>query len=279
MEFINPKKKKSPKFFEENSNQKVETIYDDPEWRELRDKVKKQSEKDIRHSSKGSLFGNINEPYDLASDEDKKRVEVNIKLSLPEAHWDFLKKLKNRLLNYKKNFSFNFLKNPKTYLIIGFIVFIVGAASFLLINRDNKDNAPSAEQTATTSQVKEEPVSHDPPFSPALPPSGINKEEVSYNPERNFAKFDDSIDGIAIAVSQQSLPEDFKSDPEAKLEELAKGFEATKIIQTGSGLAYIKETEEGPETIIFKKFDLLVFIRTQNKVSETSVISYINNLN
>lgn len=278
MEFIDPKKKKkSPKFFEED-DKKVETIYDDPEWRELRDKVKKQSEEDVKKNKKRSILDE-DEAFDRPETDEKKRVEVSIKLSLPKAHWDFLKTFKKKLENYKKNFSFKFLKNPRTYLIIGLAIFVIGIASFLLIKRDKNNNSTNSEANDTANQVVEEPVSHDPPFSPALPPSGIDKEEVSYNPQRNFAKFDDSIDGIAIAVSQQALPEDFKSDPEAKLEELAKGFEATKIIQTGSGLAYIKETEEGPMTIIFKKFDLLVFIRTQNKVSEASVVSYINNLN
>lgn len=279
MEFIDPKKKnKSPKFFEEG-DKKVETIYDDSEWHELRDKVKKQSEKDLQRSKKTSLFSDDPEPYDLSSEEDKKRVEVNIKLSLPKVHWELLKKFKQRTADYKKNFSFNFLKKPKTYLLAGSVIFVIGIISFVAISKDNKNNTIATESDGTTNQVKEEPVSHDPPFSPALPSSGIEKEDISYNPERNFAKFDDSIDGIAVSVSQQSLPEDFKSDSESKLEELAKGFDTTKTIQAGSGLAYIKETDEGLETIIFKKFDLLIFIRTQDKVSDDSVVQYIDNLN
>lgn len=270
MEFIDPKKKnKSPKFFEEGEK-KVETIYDDPEWQHLSNKVKKRSKKE-------DAFDNP------VQEKEKEQVEVNIKLSLPKAHIKLAKKLKGATRNFKDKNSWKqikaYRKQPKTYLIFGGIVMLIGAVSLMSIYKKDKDNNLSTGGNQGTAQIKEEPVSHDPPFSPVLPPSGIEKEEISYNPERNFAKFDDSIDGIFVSVSQQSMPDDFKNDTENKLTELTKGFQAEKTIQTGSGLAYIKETEQGPETIIFSKFGMLIFIRTGDKVSDRSTIDYIDNLN
>ena len=217
MEFLDPKKKKSPKFFDDNVDKKVKTIYDDPEWIDLRNKVKKQSEKDLKNNKKRPLLNDVQPPVE------KKHVEVNIKLSLPSAHWDLLKKLRSKILNFKKDFSFDFLKNPKTYLIFCTVITVVAIASLVFISK-NKVTPANVDTSKTTSQGKEEPVSHDTPFSPVTPPSGIDKNKISYNPERNFAKFDDSIDGIAVSVSQQTLPDNFKDDPETKLQELAKEF-------------------------------------------------------
>lgn len=282
MEFINPNKKEPVKFFEDGSDKKVETIYDDPEWRELIDKVKKQSKKDIENNNKPSIFTRVKSKKEETKQPkaSPERVEVNIKLSIPSIEWSKVKKLKKKIEFLRHNFLHKVFTKPRTYLVAGVLLIIVGVVLFLVQIKTNKDQpkSVSGNDTQQTSGVAE-PVSHDVPFSPVLPTNGIDKEDIAYNPERNFAKFDDKIENTAVTVSQQKLPENFISDPEGQLEKLAKDSGASELIQTGSGMAYIQQSQQGPQTVVFIKFELLIFIRTGNLVSNDAIVSYIDGLN
>lgn len=88
----------------------------------------------------------------------------------------------------------------------------------------------------------------------------------------------DRIDGININVSEQSLPEDFKTDTEQKVKNLATSFNASQKITTNEKSIYIGQSRDGAQSIIFSKNNLLVFIKTDKKINNSSIVSYINSL-
>lgn len=89
----------------------------------------------------------------------------------------------------------------------------------------------------------------------------------------------DTIDDISISVSQQPLPQSFKDDATNQVAELAKRFNATDKIDTGSIAVYVGTSSKGPQSVIFTKDNLLILIKSQKKVNNTSWAKYAESLN
>lgn len=286
MEFKPQKKKqKLPDFLKDSpkdSSNDPLNLYNDPEWRDLREEIKKRSQEDIKKNSRPSFLNR--RPIKPGKNEkntgnDQDRVEVNIKLSVPKVDWVKLQNLKKRAVGLKSKIPPKIHKNPKAYLALCLIIAVVGV--LLLVGHfAGKDSNKTSNNSGSGQQTSSEPISHDPPFGPVLPSKGINKEKIAYNPERNFAKFDDRINGVAINVSQQPLPENLKKDPESGVEQLAESLGAKQPLQiAGGGIAYISESISGPQIVVLKKFNLLIFIKTGNRVEVDAIVDYINSLN
>lgn len=283
------RKQKIPDFLKDSDNPKDSrqseslNLYDDPEWKTLREDIKKRAREDVDKNKKPIFFNRrpIKPDYKSKTESgDPERVEVSIKLSVPKVDWSRLQNIKKKLLNLKGSLSRDLLKKrPKRYKILIGVAIVIGLGTFIaLVNNGNHDN--SSNKPATSQQISSEPLSHDPPFSPILPSKGIEKEKIAYNSQRNFAKYDDNIKGTTISVSQQPLPDNLKSDSGDGLEKVAQGLEAKELVQIGGGgVAYIKQTVQGPQTIVFKKFNLLVFIKTGNQVDTDEIVNYIDGLN
>lgn len=280
MEFINRKKKK-PKFddFLDHNSDKQESLYDDPEWAELRESVKRRAKKDVSHNK-----GDAEEGLPANPKAEPERVELNIKLSLPNIGVQKLRALKDKIRPNKKILTSDILRTKTAYAVLAVTVLAICLLLFWpnkkSENTQKQGNATgvSGQQSTPATGVEEE-VSHDPAFSVITPSGGIDKNSIIYSPQRNFAKFDDKISGVAITVSQQPLPGDFSSDPEGSLEGLADNLGATEVVQTGSGIAYIQENVAGQQTVVFVKFGLLVFIKTQSRIETGSIAKYIDTLN
>lgn len=90
--------------------------------------------------------------------------------------------------------------------------------------------------------------------------------------------YTDHINGIASTISQQSLPASFTTSTDAHVAELAKSYNATNKIKTGSTTVYVGTSIKGPQSIIFTKASLLVLIKTKSTVQNDALISYINDL-
>lgn len=88
----------------------------------------------------------------------------------------------------------------------------------------------------------------------------------------------DQIDSVPISVSQQPLPTSFRSDTANQVAELAKKFNATNKIDAGHTAVYIGTSAKGPQSIIFTKNNLLILIRSQNKIADTSWARYAESL-
>lgn len=90
--------------------------------------------------------------------------------------------------------------------------------------------------------------------------------------------YSDSIDGTSISVSQQSLPDSLKDSDGTKLADMAKSFNATKVMTAGATKVYIGTSASGPQSVIFSKNDILVMIKSAAVIKDASWTSYITSL-
>lgn len=88
----------------------------------------------------------------------------------------------------------------------------------------------------------------------------------------------DKISNIPINLSQQPLPDNFKTDTEDQIASLASDFKATEKITVGSTIVYIGTSAKGPQSAIFSKNDLLILIKSSVQISNDSWANYINSL-
>lgn len=90
--------------------------------------------------------------------------------------------------------------------------------------------------------------------------------------------YTDTINDIAISVSQQSLPKTFKTNTASHIAELAKKFNATTKIDANGTPVYIGTSSKGPQSAIFTQKDLLIMIKSQKHIDDTSWSRYISSL-
>lgn len=88
----------------------------------------------------------------------------------------------------------------------------------------------------------------------------------------------DKLAGVRIRVSQQALPESFKSSPDAKLLEVARGYSATNPFEANGVKAYSGVSTQGPQSVLFVKNDVLVLVFADEEIQDAAWISYINSL-
>lgn len=97
----------------------------------------------------------------------------------------------------------------------------------------------------------------------------------SSNPVFAYA---DSIGSTAISVSQQPLPDTFRNEPNKKVTELAGGFGANEKIQAGSTTVHIGTASNNAQSVIFHKDNLLILIKSTQKLKSTKWVEYVNSL-
>lgn len=90
--------------------------------------------------------------------------------------------------------------------------------------------------------------------------------------------FADSIDGVNISVSEQSLPPSFKSDLNNQVAQIAQKFNAIDKIDGGGFTMYIGSSSKGPQSAIFTKNGLLILIKSEKKIKNTSWAAYAQSL-
>lgn len=90
--------------------------------------------------------------------------------------------------------------------------------------------------------------------------------------------YTDTLGSTPVSVSQQPLPPAFKNDPKSQVAELAKKFNATSKIDVNGTDVYIGTSAKGPQSVIFVKKDLLILIKSQNKIDDMTWASYIASL-
>ncbi len=90
--------------------------------------------------------------------------------------------------------------------------------------------------------------------------------------------YSDKLDNVPITVSEQQLPEAFKSDLDTQVAELATKFNATTQIDAGKTKVYIGTSAKGPQSVIFSKNNLLILIKSQDNIDTASWAEYIESL-
>lgn len=166
-----------------------------------------------------------------------------------------------------------FILNKKALSIsIGILVIAIGILVGLIITTQRNNSEKVSQQTTTEL----------PTFQTILP-TGKSVQDVQGkmlrppNSEPVFS-YNDKINGKTINVTQQPLPESFKNDPTTKVAEMAKNFNATNQIEAGNTIVYIGTSAKGPQYAIFSKSDLLILIKSEEKIDDGAWTIYINSL-
>lgn len=171
--------------------------------------------------------------------------------------------------------------SKKTRVTTGALAFVAVA----LVVGYTQFFSPSSEVTADT-KAANRPVGLQPgaPDYPTLLPASKSIEELGgwhrvSPPDKNpVYVYADSIGGTSISVSQQPLPEEFKTDTAEKVRLLAADFNANEKVTVGSTIVFIGKSAEGPESVIFHKDNLLILIKSRGGINNAQWANYIKEL-
>lgn len=167
-------------------------------------------------------------------------------------------------------------KNAKPLTVVAILLFFVAGGALALKNTSKDDISQSGSDTKAVlsqNQVK-------PDFTYILPKgkSAGADMAVKFDPEKKVVNFQDSIGGVPITISQQQLPTSLKEDTQNRVKKLAEEFAATEVLSTANPTAYLGTSAKGPQTIIFAKKDLLIFIQSSKEIDNHDWAEYVTNL-
>lgn len=154
-------------------------------------------------------------------------------------------------------------------------IVLVGAGVFGIVELRNQTSGADNEGKGVLSENTETPT-----FEYSLPKGNeaVVDGNVRYDSEKKVVNFQDSIGTTTIVVSQQPLPAGFENDTQEQVRKLAEGFSATKVLSTANPTAYLGTSVKGPQTVIFSKNNLLVFIQSAKRIDDKDWAEYITNL-
>ena len=166
-----------------------------------------------------------------------------------------------------------FLKRPKSqFIIIALTAVVVCAITGIILW------SVSAGQGVKSGATREAPS-----FT-ALIPEGKTIDSLGgwqkMTPPSGdaFYVYNDTIDDTILNVSQQTLPENFKTNPSAQLATLAKAYNANETFEIDGMKIYLGTSAKGPQSVLFTKNDLLVLIKSHKQVSDDAWAAYIKSL-
>lgn len=218
----------------------------------------------------------IPQPMTPATAAGSKSIDINISFgSLPKL--PKLPKLPDvkPLLNDIRHLKWN----RRTQITSGVaIIFLLFVAPHFLPGGTQKAATVNADGSVKTEQVAQKPDYH------TIVPQGKTASDVTWQrvspPDHNavFA-YADKIAGTTINVSQQPIPDNFKSDVDGSVQTLAKSYNATEKIIAGTTSIYVGTSGDGPQSAIFTKNNLLILVKSTDKISEADWAKYAESLN
>jgi|GEM_PF-775922 len=88
----------------------------------------------------------------------------------------------------------------------------------------------------------------------------------------------DELTSVLINVSEQPLPDSFKSDTEGAMQKLAEQYSANDKVYAGNITVYIGTSIKGPQSVLFVKDDILILMKSASKITDQHWIDYIKSL-
>lgn len=127
------------------------------------------------------------------------------------------------------------------------------------------------------------PLNQTPEF-PVVLPQGKTAEDLGGwakvsppNAPPTYA-YKDKIGTVEILVSEQTLPEGFKTDTGTQVEKLAVGFNATQSVKTEKVQFFLGSNTDGEQSVITYNKTLLIFLKSSAKVTNERWQTYIETL-
>lgn len=215
------------------------------------------------------------------ADTSAKTIDININFgALPKlpklnfkAPYTFLRRWITTFLRRLQNFS----KKQRIIFISSMSALLIGIFSVVYLPDiiDSATNRPTAPNTAGS-------MGSSPTYATLLPgnkdAAHIKWARVSPQDSNPVYAYVDTVDGIAINVSQQPIPDSFQPNIDEKIADLAKNYTATDKISAGSTPIYVGTSAKGPQSVILAKNNLLILIKSTNKISDDSWAKYVESL-
>lgn len=89
----------------------------------------------------------------------------------------------------------------------------------------------------------------------------------------------DKIGDVSISVTEQPLPDEFKTDTAYKIEKLAKNYDANIKLTAENTVIYVgTSVRDSIQSVILTKGNLLIMIKSKNIVSNQDWVNYINSM-
>lgn len=177
-------------------------------------------------------------------------------------------------------------RSKKKFLLAVPVVAVIGLVAVVVINKkDTASKTPGTEaEVQSASTTKENILLNQTPEFPILLPADKTAEQLGgiarVSPTNAAPAYTiiDAVDDTKVRITQQQLPSSFKDNTAQELEKTAKGFNATRLLQVDNVGVYIGKSEKGPQTLIFIKEDLLVFLTAEQEKDDIAWVQYISRL-
>jgi len=116
-----------------------------------------------------------------------------------------------------------------------------------------------------------------PNFTPALP-SDNPKVVTTQNNQHAIIVYTDTYNKVQLTVSQQALPDNFKTDPTAIVRVAKEQLKATNSVTTDKGELYYLTNNTGQQWAVVQYQDLLIFLQTNSKLDDSGWAGYMQQL-
>lgn len=183
---------------------------------------------------------------------------------------------KNSISDSHKKPSFKYAIRKILSFFAAFLVVSASAIGSLFIISAINNSKPNTSDNYSSSKLEE----GTPEYSTVLP-TNKNIEsmggwtKVSPAGSEPVYAYIDKIGEVQINVSQQPLPDEFKTETADQIEELAKSFDANEVVIIDNIVVYIGTSAKGPQSVIFAKNNLLILIKSTSSISKNKWIEYI----
>lgn len=173
-------------------------------------------------------------------------------------------------------------KTSKKTRVVTAVLALIATASVVGYTQFYNDDAKIiADTQATGSAPPLQPGTPD--YSTVLPASKSIDElggwkRLSPSDKAPVYVYADAIGSTSISVSQQPLPDDFKSNTTEKVRLLAASFNANEKVTVGNTTVYIGKSSEGPQSVIFYKDDLLILMKSRGEIKNALWADYVKSL-
>lgn len=194
-------------------------------------------------------------------------------------------KKKTTIQKLEKGVIYRLRLNKKSSMLIGLVIIFL-AGFTLVIGDKNKGDSPKSLGATSVSSI-DNSASDDgktdekPTFNILYPADKKDLVAVTRKTPNGqlLHTYKDTLEGIEVEVTQQELPESFKSAPNVELEKIAKNFQATDIIQIDEAFVYHGLDEKTRVQSLFTiKNNTLISIRSAEKLLDDTWAAYILSL-
>lgn len=198
-------------------------------------------------------------------------ISINISLPKLSINKKVGKFFKHSITRLKGLYLFAKSKLTKKVLNISLVAVIIFSLGMIAIQ------VFSSKQSEVTATVDGASAQNRPDFKLIYP--GGSKKDTSYDANKKVASFNDELEGTKLTISQQSLPANFRYDPNAEVEKLAKQINANTKLDVAGLSAFMGQSIKGPQTVVFAKNGLLIFVKSETTVETRNWNDYVSSFN